>query len=235
MQLTVSDNKIAEALSEKVVFKVQPGMTFDGAKKGATASGEVDLYASPLEPGRVVARTAAGEKFPVTGTSAGWIRVGLDDGRFAFAKREDMELLPRAVAKAGTFEPVLEISPPRIALIGAVTQTDAKSLHFSGVATDGQALRDVFITVYNPSRNLFGQREKVFYQASPDPKSGRLEFAADVPLTPGNNIIEVHAREDEDVVAVRRMWVLRTSGLSEARAKQNTFAANGQLKVDRLK
>jgi carboxyl-terminal processing protease len=113
-----------------------------------------------------------------------------------------------------------------------VSQTQAESVHFSGVASDGDAVRDVFITVYNPSRNLFGDREKVFYQASTDPTSGQLEFAVDVPLTPGNNIIEVHARQNDDVVAVKRMWVLRTSGLAEQRAKENRFSANGQLRVD---
>src|SRR5690606_25948971 len=125
--------------------------------------------------------------------------------------------------------------PPRISLLGAVTQTDGESVNLSGIATDDEALRDLFIIVTNPSRNLFGHGQKVFYQANGAPRNGRLEFAAEVPLTPGNNLIEVHARQNDDIVAIRRMWVLRTSGLTEARAKQADFRSNGQLRVDTFK
>ena len=40
------------------------------------------------------------------------------------------------------------------------------------------------------------------------------------------------ARENEQVTGVERMWVLRTSGLAEARAAEQTFASNGKLSVD---
>jgi len=134
-----------------------------------------------------------------------------------------------------TIEPFCTtISPPRIALVGAVTQTDGDRVHISGTATDEEAVRDVYISVYNPARNLFGSAEKVFYQAASDPKTGRLEFAADIPLTPGNNIIEIRARENDDVAATKQMWVLRTSGLKEARAAQGKFTSNGKLSVDTL-
>ena len=39
---------------------------------------------------------------------------------------------------------------------------DADRVHISGVATDEESVRDVYISVYNPSRNLFGSQEKVF-------------------------------------------------------------------------
>jgi carboxyl-terminal processing protease len=74
--------------------------------------------------------------------------------------------------------------------------------------------------------------EKVFYVASPDPTTGKLEFDTEVALTPGNNLVEIHARQDEEVVATKRMWVLRTSGLAEARAKESKFASNGHRSSD---
>jgi carboxyl-terminal processing protease len=113
-----------------------------------------------------------------------------------------------------------------------VTQTDADRVHISGVATDDESVRDVYISVYNPSRNLFGSQEKVFYQAAADPKARKLEFAADIPLTPGNNIIEIRVRESDDIAATKQMWVLRTSGLKEARAAGAKFQSNGKLSVD---
>lgn len=235
LQLTVSDNKIAEVLSEKVVFNVHSdAASMSKSKGGVEAPSELSLYDTPLGDQRIVATAAAGARFAVAAKTPGWVRVDLGDGHSAFAKENEVST-GKAPGKPSAVQTVYEVSPPRISLTGAVTQTDSESLHFSGVADDEDAVRDVFITVFNPSRNLFGSREKVFYQASTDPKSGKLEFAADVPLTPGNNIIEVHARQNDDVVAIRRMWVLRTSGLSEARAKEAEFHSSGQLRVDTFK
>jgi carboxyl-terminal processing protease len=104
-------------------------------------------------------------------------------------------------------------------------QTAGESILVSGTALDGEQVRDVYITVYNPARDLFGSAEKVYYAASQDPTSGRLEFSADVPLAPGNNIIDIYARENDQVTGVERMWVLRTSGLAEARAAEQRYAS----------
>ncbi|MCA9654670.1 MAG: hypothetical protein KC501_32445, partial [Myxococcales bacterium] len=139
------------------------------------------------------------------------------------------------VKAPGKHEAVLEVSPPKIALEGNVTQTESTSLHVVGSVNDEARVQDAYITVANPPRDPFAQRAKVFYEASANPGSGTLDFAADVPLTPGNNLVEIYARENDDVVAVRRMWVLRTSGLAEARAKDAAFASNGKLSVDTLK
>lgn len=234
LQLSVTDSKVGEALSEKLVFPIRSeGMEFTGGGKVMEADGKVDLYAAPIAPMRIIARAEAGAKFKSTGVAGDWVRLELGEGEIAFARKGQLsESSGRAKAKP---KHVLEVSPPQITLMGTVTQTEDETISLSGKATDDEAVRDVFITVFNPARNMFGSREKVFYQASTDPESGSLEFAADVPLTPGNNLIEVRARENDDVVAVRRMWVLRTSGLTEARAKDAEFKTNGQLSVDTFK
>lgn len=235
LQITVSDNKIGEVLSETVVFPiVDEGAKFESGPSAVTASGAVDLYSSPLSQ-RVVAHGEPGT-YRALGKTDGWYRIDLGKAGGAFVRAEEVEENGRRPAQSPAATPHLAVSPPRIELLGDVTQTDQESLHISGTANDEEAVQDVYVTVYNPSRNLFGDREKVFYQASQDPSSGKLEFAADVPLTPGNNLIEIHAREDEDVIGVRRMWVLRTSGLAEARAKKaDGIESRGRLSVDRLK
>lgn len=232
LQLTVSDNKIAEALSEKIHLPVpERGVTLSKAKGSATATDAIVLYASPLTPDRAVAQVAKGTVMPVVAEGDGWFRVHLDGGVMAFARSSDVSRAG-ANAKPPAASPFYEVSPPKIRLDGSITQTEEESITLRGTASDEHGLRDVFITVYNPSRNLFGDREKVYYVASPDPMSGELKFSADVPLTPGNNIIEVHARQNDDVVAIKRMWVLRTSGLAEARAADVEFNSNGKLRVD---
>ncbi|MEM7157739.1 MAG: MXAN_5808 family serine peptidase [Myxococcota bacterium] len=236
VQLSVSDTKVGEAVSEKLLFPVaEVGEPVESvSRRSVITRDEVDLYASPLEGSRPVAHASAGQRFRVNGQTSTWLRLDLGDGGFAFVPNEACDDA-KGKAKVGAHEPVLEVSPPKITLEGMVTQTEETSLHLSGVVADETRVQDMFITVANPSRDLFAKREKVFYEASATPSSGNLDFSADVPLTPGNNLIEIYAREDDDVVSVRRMWVLRTSGLAEARAGESEFKSNGQLKVDRLR
>jgi carboxyl-terminal processing protease len=235
VQLSVSDTKVGEALAERLVFPmIEPKGSIEDDRRTLVARDVVDLYGSILEPHRRVATAAAGERFRSSGISGDWVRLELPDDGFAFARRADFDEDSGKV-KAAKVDPVLAVSPPVIVLNEAVTQTDATELSLSGSITDETRVQDVYITVANPSRDLFADREKVFYLASPEPGLGKLDFDAKVPLTPGNNLIEVYAREGDEVVATRRMWVLRTSGLAEARAKESEFASNGKLAVDTLK
>ncbi len=236
VQLSVSDTKVGEALAERLLFPViDSAAPIADERRTVVTRDVVDLYASPLQPDRRVGWAAAGEHFRATGVSGEWERLDLGDGAFAFAKRAELDEDKGKLKAAGRYEPVLEVSPPFINLADAATQTEAGELELSGSITDETRVQDMYITVANPSRDLFAKREKVFYEASPDPTSGKLDFTAQVPLTPGNNLIEVYAREGDQVIATRRMWVLRTSGLAEARAKEGAFASNGKLSVDTLK
>ncbi|HWB75896.1 MAG TPA: MXAN_5808 family serine peptidase, partial [Nannocystaceae bacterium] len=236
LQVSVSDNKIAEVLTDNLAFDlVTPPVKLSSQSGAAVAKAEIDLYASPLGKGRVVAHAAAGTKLKASATGDGWVRVELTDGAFAFAKASEVDVGGKAPAKPGDYEVVFGVSPPRIALSTSPTRTDGDTVKLAGTATDEDALRDVFITVYNPSRDLFGETEKVFYVASSDASAGKLDFSAEVPLTPGNNLVEIHARQNDEVVAIKRMWVLRTSGLAEARAKGADYKTKGELRVDKFK
>ncbi len=233
VQLSVSDTKVGEALSEKLVFRiVDDAPTVEDDKRSVVTRDEVVLYASPTTPDHRIGIASAGERFRSTGRTSEWVRLDLGDAGFGFAKASDVDDAKGKTKKPGAFTPLLGISPPKISLEGDVTQTEDTSLHLEGSVSDETRVQDVFITVANPSRDLFAKREKVFYDASASPTSGSLDFSADIPLTPGNNLIEIYAREDDNVVATRRMWVLRTSGLAEARAKETEFQSNGKLSVD---
>lgn len=235
VQLTVSDTKVGEALAEKLRFTLgEDPVEIAPENQAVACTDAVTLLASADASAHLVARAAAGERFTMTGTVGDWARLDLGDGGFAFAPRDKLEEV-RGKAKPANIAPVLEVSPPKITLEGQVTQTDTAALALRGSVEDETRVQDMFITVANPSRDLFAKREKVFYEASDAPQSGRLDWSAEVPLTPGNNLIEIYARENDEVVAVKRMWVLRTSGLAEARAKEASFNSTGQLKVDRLR
>jgi carboxyl-terminal processing protease len=95
---------------------------------------------------------------------------------------------------------------------------DVDSFRLSGVAnippsSDPDAkLRDVFI---------FVNEKKVFFKVVPENQtSQRMEFQADLPLKPGNNLVTVFAREDEDFQARRSFYVLRRTPPQAAQAEK---------------
>jgi carboxyl-terminal processing protease len=232
LQLTVSDNKIGEYVTEEIVFPISAPLSFDSSKQGVEAKAAIDLYAGPDASAPVIATADAGARFASLGSAGGWHKIQLAKGQLAYAKQDSLDVGGSAPRRPGKAEVVYAVSPPRIELADIPGQTAAETIQVSGTALDGEQVRDVYVTVYNPSRNLFGSAEKVYYEASQDPTSGRLEFSADVPLQPGNNIIDIYARENDQVTGVERMWVLRTSGLAEAREAEAKFASNGKLSVD---
>lgn len=230
LQLSAHDAKIGVSLAQKLKFPLAAStVTLTPATGFAACDKACDLVQSPLLPDLAVARGEPGSVFKVLGRTDGWMRVDLDGKRSAYVRDSAAKSVDRA-GKA-KFTDAYAISPPRIALAPAASSIDGDKITIGGTITDTEAVRDVYISVVNPSRDLFGKAEKVFYQAAVNPKDGRLEFKADVPLTPGNNFIEVRAREDEEVSAAKHMWVLRTSGLAEARASEQ-FKSNGKLAVD---
>jgi carboxyl-terminal processing protease len=232
IQLTVSDNKIGEYVSEKLNFPVsESGAKWTKASSGVTAIGDLDLYSATGGTGHVIARAKKGTNFRALASSDGWERVSLGKGRLAFVRSKDVKSV-KSPRKSGTVEDIYNVSPPQITLADSVTHTDASSIRIGGTGRDHESVRDVYVTVYNPARDLFGKAKKVYYEASPAPEKGALDFAADVPLTPGNNLIEVSVREDDDVIGTKRMWVLRTSGLAEARAADGKIESDGKLSVD---
>ena len=115
--------------------------------------------------------------------------------------------------------PLLEVAPSSLA-------TRSGSVKISGVARDGDQVRDAYVFV--------GTR-KVFYMSNrkaSDPK--RLPFAFDAELTPGVNIITVVARENEDVLTAQTLVVRRDGPNGEALTtpKRDTFAADWEFEGD---
>ena len=234
LQVTVSDAKIGEYVTEEILFPVVAPLSFTQDKQGARTHGAIDLYASPHASAPVIARSQGEQAFTSLGSTGGWHKLLIAKDQVAFVRADQLDLGGRAPRRPdkSKFEEVFAVSPPNIELEPVSGQTAAGVITVSGTALDGEAVRDVYVTVYNPARNLFGSAEKVYYEAARDPSTGRLEFSAKVPLEPGNNMIEVYARENEKITGVERMWVLRTSGLAEARAAEVEFRADGKLSVD---
>src|SRR6185312_2692673 len=90
-----------------------PVAAASGTQK-AIATG-AELRNEPTATGRVFARLPAGTATNVLGTANGYVKVGLGDGRFGFARASDLE-------KGGTAGPTIALedtmghAPPALAL-----------------------------------------------------------------------------------------------------------------------
>src|SRR5690606_14419998 len=67
LQLTVSDNKIGEFVTEEIVFPISKPLKFDSTKQGAVVSGNIDLYAAPDGKAPRIATVAGGQRFTALG------------------------------------------------------------------------------------------------------------------------------------------------------------------------
>ena len=107
----------------------------------------------------------------------------------------------------GTIKPEWQVTPP-VLTVTAPTVTTGDTVHIKGHATDDHLVRDVYVRVWN--RNAKIPVKKVFYQ--PNRLTGdrtKMDFEADIPLWPGSNLVQVFARESNEVQSLQTVVVLK--------------------------
>jgi len=213
LRVMVVDEKLDEFISERLEIPIAAdgkGRTIaSGAVRVTSPQAVLHAGASAESPALAVAKHGA--VLAVTGRVGDFVRIEWQKGRTGFAVGADVEAAPGAKPSFTTAE-VWQREPPRITLApdparGAPVVTGEK-LHLEGsasvpptVAGAGTKLRDVFI---------FANEQKVFFKVVPEASgSSRVDFAADVPLKPGNNVVTVFAREDDEFQTRRTVSVHR--------------------------
>jgi carboxyl-terminal processing protease len=223
IRVQVVDEKSGEYLSQKLELPVAPGQEKVLEETGGVRieGAEVLIRGGASATAPVVAIVKKGAVLPLTGAVAGFRRVEWSKGRFGFVANTDMTL-SRATRTGGGVE-AWQHEPPRITLApdparGApVVEADTFKLSGSAMlppSADPEArLRDVYIFVND---------EKVFFRVVPDGASssstvnGRLDFSADLPLKPGQNVVTVFAREDQELQTRRSVVIFRKGAASVA-------------------
>ncbi len=136
-------------------------------------------------------------------------RVEIDNGRSAFIATNDVKSGGGGTARS-QFKPEWQVTPP-VLTVSAPTVVTSETVRIKGHAVDDRVLRDVYIRVWN--RDAKVPMKKVFYL--PNRASGdrtKLDFEADVPLWPGSNMVQVFARESNDVQSLDTVVVLKRAG-----------------------
>jgi len=180
----------------------------------------------------VVATARKGAVLALTGEVGGFLRVEWASGRFGFLA--NAEVAPSRAARSGGAVEAWQHEPPRITLVpdparGApVVEADTFKLSGSALlppSADPEArLRDVYIFVND---------EKVFFRVVPDAASGttvasangHMDFTADLPLKPGQNVVTVFAREDQELQSRRTVVIFRKDLASVAEGTSASQAA----------
>jgi len=219
LRVTVVDEKLEEFISEKVEIPVAPPAP---SRQPATGAVKVVALFTPVRSGASassapLAEAARGAVLPVTARIGNLYKVEWEKGRFGFVSADDVQ--PAKGKREGPVTRVWQREPPRIALnpdpSKGATVVDGDKLRLTGMASipDGSPstkIRDVFIFVND---------QKVFFKVVPDGKTGDIQFAADVPLKPGNNTVTVVAREDEEFQSRRSLIVHRREPAEVAQQK----------------
>jgi carboxyl-terminal processing protease len=209
LELAVGDTMLGESVTDKIKVKVAAaGPTPESATGTVTTTrDDVPLREAAGEGALVVARAPKGTSFKVTGKMGTFTRVEIDAGRTAFVAATD--------AKAGgtahpVFKPEWQVTPP-VLTVTAPTVVAGETVHIKAHAVDDRLVRDAYIRVWN--RDAKVPMKKVFYLSNrPTGDRTKLDFEADVPLWPGSNMVQVFARESNDVQSLHTVVVLKRAG-----------------------
>jgi carboxyl-terminal processing protease len=212
LRVMVVDEKLDEYVSERLEIPVAPESTPRSPARGAVrvTAQQALLRAGASAGSPLIATAKRGTVLPVLGRAGEFVKVEWQKGRMGFARAPEVERT--GARSAGAAVEVWQREPPRITLTpdpahgASVVESDKIRLQGSAYVPDGPPgattrLRDVFI---------FANEQKVFFKVVPATGAAtRMDFAADVPLKPGNNVITVFAREDEEFQTRRTVYVNR--------------------------
>ena len=215
LELAVGDTILGESVTDKIKVKVASGGAPPEAASGTVtvSRDDIPLREAAGDGALIVGRAPKGTAFKVTGkvtTATGtFTRVEIEKDRTAFVAMNDV--------KAGgvphpEFKPEWQVTPP-VLTVTAPSVVTGETAHIKGHAFDDRIVRDVYVRVWN--RDAKVPMKKVFYlsnRASGD--RTKLDFEADVPLWQGSNMVQVFARESNEVQSLDTVVVLkRNSGV----------------------
>jgi carboxyl-terminal processing protease len=209
VELMAYDAALDVQASDKLHFKLQPVVAAQPRSGEVTVKAPATIRAGASEESSVVGSAAKGASYSVIGTYGSWAKVKLN------AAGTKVGFLPVTAVSAGgagrgQFTQMWNSTPPTITLNLKGLETTASTYKLQGTVSAEQHVEDVYIFVSNQSAKI--ESRKVFYRSNRNGKDGKqLEFAADLPLWPGSNMVTVVGRSSSEVRSVKTMFVYRES------------------------
>jgi carboxyl-terminal processing protease len=220
VELVVYDRELGESVSDKLKFPVRQQGAGPQAASGqvkVTKKDSAQVREGAAEDSAVIGTAKKGAVFKVTGREGPWTRVEIGAGRHGF-------VLSSALSGAGgsptanAFVPLWQVTPPTIAVQATSFETTSDRFKLSGQAQDDNHVEDVYIVVSNRESKI--ESRKVFYRSNRAGKNhAKMDFAGDIPVWPGSNMVTVVVRENDEVRSTHTMYVYRQSKKGPATAQ----------------
>jgi len=207
VELMAYDAALDVQASDKLHFKLAPAVAPQPRTGDVTVKAQTTIRSGASDDASIVGTAARGASYPVVGGFGPWVKVRLNAGGTKIG------FVPVAAVTAGgtgqgQFTQMWNSTPPMIALNLKGLETNADTYKLSGNVSGEQHVEDVYIFVSNQSSKI--ESRKVFYRSNRSGKDGKqLEFATDLPLWPGSNMVTVVARASSEVRSVKTMFVYR--------------------------
>ncbi|MGE0551491.1 MAG: MXAN_5808 family serine peptidase [Kofleriaceae bacterium] len=207
VELLAYDSALDVQNAQKLRFKIMPTVTGQAAHGDVTVKTATVIRAGASEETTALGSAVRGASYSVLGTFGGYTKVKLD------AAGTKVGFLPASALSNGgkgntPFTPSWNSTPPVISLNLKGLNTTADTYKLTGTITDEQHVEDVYIFVSNQGAKV--DSRKVFYQSNRGGKDPKLlEFASDLPLWPGSNMVTIVARANSEVVSRKSMFVYR--------------------------
>ncbi|HYG68024.1 MAG TPA: peptidase S41, partial [Anaeromyxobacteraceae bacterium] len=225
IRVMVVDEAMDEYVSEKLELPIAKATAAPEPATGVVRvqAAEAALRSGASDAAPPIATAKKGAVLPVDAKIGPFYRVQWAKGRFAFASEADVAAAAKGV-RSGAIAAVWQREPPRITLVPDPAKgppvVDSETFRLEGSAlvppsADPSArLRDVYV---------FVGEQKVFFKVVPESDAApKLDFAADLPLEPGINLVTVFARESDEFQSRRSMVVYRTPPAKVAQDARGT-------------
>ncbi|HEX7837868.1 MAG TPA: MXAN_5808 family serine peptidase [Kofleriaceae bacterium] len=210
VELMAYDSALDVQASDKLHFKLSPpvpAQTRSLKADSITVRAPTAIRAGASEDSSVIGLAARSASFPAIAAYGAWTKVKLN------AAGTKVGFLPSSATSTGSagqiqYTQSWNSTPPMIALNLQGLETSAATYKLSGNVSDEQHVEDVYIFVSNQTAKI--ESRKVFYRSNRSGKDAKqLDFATDLPLWPGSNMVTVVARASAEVRSVKTMFVYR--------------------------
>jgi carboxyl-terminal processing protease len=205
LELMAYDAQLDVQASDKLHFKVEPGVAPTAQKGDVTVKSGVAIRAGAANDTSVVGMAPRGASYPVIASYGPWVKVKLAANHVGFVPTS---AVGAGGAGTGTFTPIWNSTPPLINLSAKDLETNGDSYKLNGSVTDDTHVEDVYIFVANQGAKI--DNRKVFYRSNRGGKNGKLlDFTTDLPLWPGSNMVTVVARSNSEVRSLKTLYIYR--------------------------
>ncbi|HUS30606.1 MAG TPA: MXAN_5808 family serine peptidase, partial [Kofleriaceae bacterium] len=187
LELMAYDNNLDVQASDKLRFKVSAGIKVEAKPGEVTTKQAIAIRSGASDDSPLVGGAAKGASYGSLGLYGGFTKVKLNQGG------SKVGFIPTSSLSAGgsgtsTFTPYWNSTPPTIALTTKTLETTGDTFKLQGTVSDEAHVEDVYIFVANSGAKI--DNRKVFYRSNRSGKDAKLlDFAADLPLWPGSNMI----------------------------------------------